>query len=309
MCESRTTSTVLMVRPRSFGYNAETAGTNAFLAAHASSVDEVEARAEREFDAFVELLEGRGVRVIACDDRPEPRTPDAVFPNNWVSFHADGRVVLYPMLAPSRRAEVRRDIIERVERACGVRWRVVDLTGLAERGEFLEGTGSLVLDRARRLAFACRSARTTPGALDAFASEMGYEVVAFDAVDPRGMPVYHTNVMMALGADFAVVCFDAIGADADRTIVRARLEDGGLDVIPITVAQRDRFAGNMLSVRTMGGAALIVMSRRALASLDRAHIGALERHGEIVAPDLETIEDVGGGSARCMLGEVFTPGA
>lgn len=308
MGEQRTTSIVLMIRPRSFGFNAETAGTNAFLAAHASAAPaEAERLAEKEFDAFAELLVSKGVRVLAYDDVPEPRTPDAVFPNNWISFHGDERAVLYPMLATNRRAEVRREVVERVERDLSAHWRTVDLTGLASRGAFLEGTGSLVLDRARHVAFACRSARTTPEGLATFAERMGYEIVAFDALDSRGTPVYHTNVMMALGDAFVVVCFDSMARDADRTRVRQRLDEGGLEIVPISVDQRDCFAGNMLAVRSEGGAPLIVMSRRALGSLEAAQVSTLERHGEIVAAGLETIEDIGGGSARCMLAEVFPP--
>ena len=308
MAEQQTTSTVLMIRPRSFGFNAETAGTNAFLAAHASSVTaEVERLAEAEFDAFAELLVSKGVRVLAYEDAPEPRTPDAVFPNNWVSFHADGRVVLYPMLALNRRAEVRRDIVGLVERELSAHWSTLDLTALAAQGHFLEGTGSLVLDRVRHVAYASRSPRTTPEGLATFSDRMGYEVVAFDALDSRGTPVYHTNVMMALGEAFAVVCFESVAGDADRARVRSRLEEGGFEIVTISIAQRDSFAGNMLALRNEAGDPFIVMSRRARGSLEPGQVSALERHGEIVAPGLEAIEDVGGGSARCMLAEVFLP--
>jgi hypothetical protein len=309
MAEPPTTDTVLMVRPAAFGHNAETAGTNAFVAPHAGELsDEAQRLARREFDALAGRLDDAGVRTVVVEDTPEPQTPDAVFPNNWVSFHGDGTVVLYPMLAPSRRTEVRPDVVALVERALGVRWaRVLDLTPLAERGAFLEGTGSLVLDRPARVAFACRSPRTTDEALAAFAGPLGYRVHAFHAHDQRGHGVYHTNVMMALGADFAVCCLGCVPDDGERDRLRRALGDGGRELIEISVPQRDRFAGNVLALRTTGGEPRVVLSARALASLDPPQRRALERHGGLVAPDLQTIEDVAGGGARCMLAEVFLP--
>jgi hypothetical protein len=304
---TQTTAAVLMIRPRSFGYNAETAATNAFLAPDAAArVGDIERRAEDEFDAFVDRLANAGVEVVVDHDTALPRTPDAVFPNNWISFHDSGHVVLYPMLAPSRRDEVRPDVVAHVERALGVRWPdVVDLTHLAQQGAFLEGTGSLVLDRPERLALACRSPRTTDDALAAFAQRMDHHILAFDAADPRGAPVYHTNVMMAIGETFAVACTECVPDPDQRRRLELALTRGGRELIHISIAQRDRFAGNVLALASASGDPLVALSRRALDSLDRDQRAALHRHGITVAPDLTTIEDVAGGSARCMLAEVF----
>lgn len=302
--------TVLMVRPAGFGFNEETAATNAFQQ-RATGADgrEVHSAAVREFDAMVTELRGAGVWVIVAEDAADGvRRPDAIYPNNWVSFHAgdrsgSGRAVLYPMMSPSRRAEVRREVVEMVGREVGVAWEVVDLTRLAERGVFLEGTGSMVLDRRARVAFAARSPRTTRAGLDAFCTEMGYRAVEFGAVDGRG-PVYHTNVVMAMGETVAVVCSESIADGRERAAVVGELRAGGREVVEISAAQRDEFAGNMLMLRSGWGGGVVVMSGTALASLTHDQRALLERHGTIVAPHLGTIERHGGGSARCMVCEV-----
>ncbi len=311
MASAQTTSTLLLIRPARFGANPETAPTNAFQGAPAElTPDEIHAAALAEFDAFGETLAASGIRTLVYDDDPSTPTPDAVFPNNWITFHESGHVVLYPMLAPSRRREVRRDVIDRVRYDLGVAWpHLVDLTPLAERGEFLEGTGSLVLDRPNRTAYACLSPRTTRGALDAFAKALGYEVVTFHSADPRGHACYHTNVMMNVGHDFAIICLDSIPDGGERRRVRARLESSGRTIIPITTGQRDRFAGNALEVSNRSAEPCIILSRQALGSLDDRQRDELARHARIISSPLETIETHGGGSARCMLAEVFIPTA
>jgi len=294
-----------MIRPARFGANPETADSNRFQQGGADAGAAEAAR--REFDGLVARLAAAGVKVVVAEDSPEPPKPDACFPNNWVSFHADGTVVLYPMMAPSRRAERRSEPIERL-RAAGFRIaRTLDLSGWEARGEFLEGTGSLVLDRCHRVAYACRSPRTTQAALDDFAARLGYRVVAFDACGPAGLPLYHTNVMMAVGEGFSVVCAEAIPDAALRAAVLRELRDSGHEPVVIGAAAMNGFAGNLLALRARDGSQVIAMSDAASASLPPDAHSALERHGRIVTAPIPVIERHGGGSVRCMIAEVFLP--
>ena len=233
----------------------------------------------REFDALARRLADAGIEVVVAEDSPEPAKPDACFPNNWVSFHADGSVVLYPMMAPSRRAERRREPIAAVERAGYRVARTIDLSPLEARGEFLEGTGSLVLDRPRRIAYACRSPRTTAGALAEFSAALGYRVVAFDALGPDGRPAYHTNVLMAIGEGFAVVCAESIAEAGPRAAVIEELGRDGREVIVIDAAEMNGFAGNLLALRARDGDPLIAMSEAALRALAPEKRRRIERHG------------------------------
>jgi hypothetical protein len=295
-----------MVRPARFGANPETAASNAFQRAPASGGPEILARARAEFDALVRVLRANGVEVVVVDDTVEPEKPDAVFPNNWVSFHAGGTVVLYPLLAPSRRREVRLDVLDELgRRGVFARRRLVDLRRRDEREGFLEGTGSLVLDRVARAAYACLSPRTSREMLARFERELGHAIIAFEAFDARGVAIYHTNVMMAVGTSVAVVCLDAIRDPADRREVRGRLEASGHELVPLALAQIDEFAGNLLELRSREGEALFVLSERARRALRRDQFDALQRHGRLVSAELDTIETHGGGSARCMIAEVF----
>ena len=303
--ERQSADAVLMIRPARFGSNPETADSNRFQ--HTEGIADAATAATREFDALARRLADAGVAVVVAEDSPAPAKPDACFPNNWVSFHADGTVVLYPMMAPSRRAERRREPIAAVERAGYRVVRTVDLSSLETRGEFLEGTGSLVLDRPRRTAYACRSPRTTAGAVAEFSAALGYRVVAFDANGPDGRPAYHTNVLMAIGQDFAVVCADSIVAAAARAAVVEELGRDGTDVIAIDTAEMNGFAGNLLALRTRGGDPLIAMSDAALRALAPEKLRRIERHGTILAVGIPTIERLGGGSVRCMLAELFLP--
>jgi hypothetical protein len=254
-----------------------------------------------------DMLVRAGVQVHTFNDDPSPTTPDAVFPNNWVSFHADGTRILYPMLAVNRRKEVRIDWIEQLQDQIGVKWEhTVDLRPLGEAGHFLEGTGSLILDRRLRVAYAALSPRTTREGLAAFASATGYEVVAMQA-ESGGHPIYHTNVMMCLGREHAMVCLDTIPIDHERRDLLTRLDRSGFEVIEIDPTQMAQFAGNQITLADAEGNPQIVMSQRALASLTPAQVKRLERHGNIWAPCLDTIELYGGGSARCMVAEVAPP--
>jgi hypothetical protein len=303
--EAQCADAVLMVRPAAFGANPETAASNRFQQAGATPAD-AEA-ALREFDGFAERLEAAGVEVIVAADSPSPPKPDACFPNNWVSFHADGSVVLYPMMAPSRRAERREAPVERVASAGFRIARRIDLSPLEARGEFLEGTGSLVLDRPNRIAYACRSPRTTPAALADFASALGYRVVAFGALGPDARPAYHTNVMMAVGEGFAVVCADSIPDARERAAVLGELERTGHAIVAIDAAEMNGFAGNLLALRSRHGEPLIAGSAAAWSALAPDKRRRLEGQGALVSAAIPTIERLGGGSVRCMLAEVFLP--
>jgi hypothetical protein len=303
--ESQSADAVLMVRPACFGTNPETADSNRFQ--HAERIADDAILAVREFDGLVRRLADAGVEVVAVEDPPEPAKPDACFPNNWVSFHADGTVVLYPMLAPSRRAERRAEHLAAVERAGFRIARTVDLSALEAHGEFLEGTGSLVLDRVARVAYACWSPRTTADALARFCAALGYRAVAFDALGPDGRPVYHTNVLMAVGAGFAVLGAGAIPDPAQRAAVLDELADSGHEVIEIDVDEVSHFAGNLLALRARDGGARIALSETAWRALAPAKRARLERHGSIVVAPIPTIEWEGGGSVRCMIAEIFLP--
>jgi hypothetical protein len=303
--EAQCAAAVLMVRPAHFGSNPETAESNRFQHAGAGTGESV--AAAREFDTLAARLADAGVEVVVADDSPEPVKPDACFPNNWVSFHADGSVVLYPMLAPSRRAERRPEPVDEVERAGFRVSRTIDLSPLERRGEFLEGTGSLVLDRPARTAYVCLSPRTTPAALAQFSSALGYRTVEFDALGPDGRPAYHTNVLMAVGEGVAVLCAEAISDEVRRAAVVAALAASGHEVIEIDVAEMGSFAGNLLMLRARDGGARVALSEAAWQGLAAQKRRRLERHGGIVATPIPTIEWLGGGSVRCMLAEIFLP--
>ena len=298
-----------MVRPARFGFNPQTAASNAFQHAGDSTVHppEVHEAALREFDALAERLANAGVRVIMAHDTVDPPKPDAIFPNNWVSFHRDGTVVLYPMMAINRRLERREEVIHEVAAAGTFRiTRTVDLCHHEDRGRYLEGTGSLVLDRPRHVAYANVSPRTDLDALGEFAQQLDYDLVTFESVDAAGRPVYHTNVMMAIGGDFAVVCSESILELRCRDAVHATLRASGREIIEITLAQMQAFAGNALELAPPGSR-VIALSSTAWASLQPRQRRALERHGEVLAADIPVIERFGGGGVRCMLAEVHLP--
>ncbi|HXS80339.1 MAG TPA: arginine deiminase-related protein [Gammaproteobacteria bacterium] len=306
MTEQQTSGAVLMVRPAQFGSNAETAGSNFFQRAGASASDAAQ-RAQREFDALALALASAGVRVHQFAGQRGETLPDEVFPNNWVSLHADGTAVLYPMLAASRRRERRRDILDALVDSCGYRIdRVVDLTHLEARGEYLEGTGSVVLDRAARVAYACLSPRTHLDALHELARALRYEVVPFTAVDRERRPIYHTNVMLSVGTRFAALCTAAIADAGERRSVVARLEASGRELVDLSQAELEGFACNLLELAGAGGP-VIALSAAALRTLAAPTRAALERHGRLVTADIPTIERLGGGSVRCMLAEVALP--
>jgi len=299
---------VLMIRPAAFGWNPETAGSNRFQRQESLEPGLASRRATQEFDACAQALLEAGVGVHVFEDRPEPRCPDAVFPNNWVSLHHDGTVVLYPMLAASRRRERRMDLLAALEHRGGFQVsRLVDLSYHELGGRFLEGTGSVVFDHANRIAYACLSPRTDAAVLGELCEELGYAPEPFTATDTAGTPVYHTNVLLALGQRLAIVCAEAIGG-GDRDRVLAALGHNGRRIIAISREQMSRFAGNALELRGARGRVVLAMSERAYASLGeeaRNTIGGCV--DEVVRVGVPTIEDIGGGSVRCMLAEVHLP--
>ena len=299
---SQTTDTVLMVSPVAFDYNEETAVNNAFQEEDNQSNTAEEAR--KESDAYIKLLEDNGINVIAVEDTKKPHTPDSVFPNNWFSTHDDGTLVLYPMFAENRRLERKPAALEAIE-ANFDEERVVDLTHYEEEGLFLEGTGSMVLDRVNKIAYACESPRTNRTVLEDFCKQLGYSPVLFKAVGADGTEIYHTNVMMHVGTDVAVVCLEAIQDEAQRTEVKESIEGTGKTIVEITFDQMNHFAGNMLELHNKDGQPCLVMSLAAYNSLTKEQVEFLESKMTLITPDLECIEQNGGGSARCMIAEIF----
>jgi hypothetical protein len=293
-----------MIRPVSFTFNAQTAVNNAFQ----SSEDTANAqqRALNEFDQFVAILRKNGVDVIVIDDTPQPHTPDSIFPNNWVSFHHDGTVLLYPMYAENRRAERKPQVLERISSQFRVD-RKIDLSKYENDGLFLEGTGSMVLDRDNRIAYACLSPRTNSTVLKDFCKQMNYTPVLFDAVDENGSPIYHTNVMMCVADKFVVICTDSIRNHDQRAGTEKVILQSGKQIIPITYQQMNQFAGNMLQVETRDGEKLLIMSTQAFKSLNAEQVKTLTGFNRIIHSSLNTIEKNGGGSARCMMAEVHLP--
>jgi hypothetical protein len=297
-----------MVRPAGFGCNAQTAPSNAFQARPGLPAgQDLQGVALGEFHGLAERLERAGVEVLVAPDSAEPPKPDAIFPNNWVSFHRDGTVALYPMLAPNRRWERRDEILQQVVREGGFRVsRTVDLTHRESEDKYLEGTGSLVLDRIHRVAYACSSPRTDLDVLGEFAQQLDYEVISFDAVDAGGSAVYHTNVLMAVGTEFAVVCSDSIVSDAHRAAVLSKLRSTGHAIVEISAAQMAQFAANVLELAAPNGK-LIALSTTALACLAPSQRRALESRASLLPVQIPTIERIGGGGVRCMLAEIHLP--
>jgi hypothetical protein len=305
MTNQQTTSTILMIRPVNFGFNEQTAGSNAFQNQNAEQ-QQVQDKALKEFDGFVKILRNNGVEVIVIDDTIEPHTPDSIFPNNWVSFHSDGTVFLYPMMAENRRLERREDIIMQLEDEFKVK-HVIDLSRYEHDHKFLEGTGSMVLDRENKLAYACLSPRTDKEVLDQFCLESGYTPVLFHAVDENGMDIYHTNVLMCVGSSFVVICLDSVKDVAEKENVVNVIRASKKQLIPISFDQMNHFAGNMLEVQNKAGESLIVMSESAWGSLNYEQKAILSSFSKPVYADISTIESNGGGSARCMMAEVHLP--
>ncbi len=304
------TNTIMMIKPVGFRYNEQTAVNNYYQKVLANlTAEQTQENALSEFNAFVDKLRNAGVNVVVVEDTEYPDTPDSIFPNNWVSFHENGIVGLYPMYAENRRDERREDIFDTLVDEHGFSIEEIkDFTEFEEHDKFLEGTGSVVLDRENKICYAAISIRTDEIAVMQFCREFGYRPVCFTAnqdVDGERMAIYHTNVMMCVADTFAVICLDTIDDEMERENVAENLKETAKEIIEITEEQNQRFAGNMLQV--MGDKPYLVMSNSAYNSLSESQIKTIEKHCPIIYSSLDTIEACGGGSARCMMAEIFLP--
>jgi len=291
-----------MVRPARFAFNEETAKNNYFQ--QKTGQVKVAEKALEEFDAFVHLLRRNDVEVFVMQDTEEPWTPDSLFPNNWFSSHLSGELVLYPLFAENRRWERKPHVLDFLRRKMN-HTKLIDLTPWEEKGEFLEGTGSMVLDRDKRIAYCCRSPRSSEKVLADFCSRMNFDAVVFDAVDKNGNLIYHTNVMMEVGTQVAVVCLESIREGEEREKVMSRLSETGKIIVEISPGQVEHFAGNMLELKSRNGFPLMVMSAAARKALTIQQEKVIATYNKILSPELSTIETNGGGSARCMVAELF----
>ena len=303
-------STLLMIEPIAFEFNYQTAENNYFQQLANSSVSTVQEKAHQEFLQMVAILQNKGIDLIVMSDTLEPHTPDSIFPNNWISFHETGEVVLYPMFAPNRRAERRYKILKQIEKDGFIIQDVLDYAPFEHQGIFLEGTGSMVLDRVNRIAYAALSERTHLSLFLQFCEELRFTPCYFYAnqtVETKRLPIYHTNVMMSIGDRYAVICLDSIDDATEKQTVVRSLRDSGKEIIEITESQMNHFAGNMLQVENRKGEKIATISETAYQSLTAKQIEQLSAFNEIVSIPVPVIEKAGGGSVRCMLAEIFLP--
>ncbi|KJD32560.1 amidinotransferase [Tamlana nanhaiensis] len=306
----QTTNAILMIRPVNFRMNEQTAVNNYFQDAISKENSAINAQAQQEFDAFVQKLRGVGVHVVVVNDRAETDTPDSIFPNNWVSFHANGDVGLYPMFAENRRLERREDILETLEAEGFLINNIIDYTSAEDEHIFLEGTGSVILDRANQKAYCALSARADEDLFIEFCEDFEFLPIIFTAyqsVNGKRKPIYHTNVMMCLAETFAVICLGCIDDKKERKAIIKSLKEDQKEIIDLTEAQVAQFAGNMLQVTGANNERYLVMSESAHKALTPIQIKTIEKHCKILSSSLTTIETCGGGSARCMMAEVFLP--
>ena len=304
----QTASTVLMVEPIAFGYNAQTALYNYFQVDQKD--DNIQTKALDEFKSFSDKLKSKGINVISIKDTLEPHSPDSIFPNNWVSFHNDGKVVLYPMFAPNRRVERRTDILETLKVKGFEITEIEDLSHFENQQKFLEGTGSMIFDHDHKIAYGSVSLRLDEELFRQFCTKFGFRPVVFHSYQNAGgerLPIYHTNVMMCVADKFVVICLECIDDELEREKVQEVIKSTQKEIIEISEDQMQQFAGNMLQVQNEAGEKFLVMSESAYRSLTAQQISAIEKYCEIIYSDLNTIETNGGGSARCMLAEVFLP--
>ena len=304
----QTASTVLMVEPIAFGYNAQTAENNYFQVEQKDA--DIQTKALEEFNNFADKLKSKGINVISVKDTLEPHSPDSIFPNNWVSFHNDGKVVLYPMFAPNRRVERRTDILETLKVKGFEITEIEDLSHFENQQKFLEGTGSMIFDHDHNIAYGSVSLRLDEELFRQFCTKFGFRPVVFHSYQNAGgerLPIYHTNVMMCVADKFVVICLECIDDELEREKVQEVIKSTQKEIIEISEDQMQQFAGNMLQVQNEAGEKFLVMSESAYRSLTAQQISAIEKYCEIIYSDLNTIETNGGGSARCMLAEVFLP--
>ena len=302
----QTSKNILLIRPSSFAFNNETAASNAFQVELDESVEEIKQKKLQEFDAFVNTLKSKGVNVIVFDDTIHPEKPDAIFPNNWVSFHADGTVILYPMFAPNRRHERRLDIIDSLRKDFEVT-KILDLSKYEKESRYLEGTGSIIFDHLNKIAYACLSPRTDKDLFVEVCDYLNYKPIYFYAHDKSGKEIYHTNVMMCIGEEYSVICLGSITNQGERAFVIKSLTETGHQVIDITFEQMKHFAGNMLAIQTNTNSNILALSQSSFNCLTTIQKNEIEKYSELVPLSIKTIETIGGGSARCMIAEVFLP--
>ncbi|MCE3259812.1 MAG: amidinotransferase [Bacteroidetes bacterium] len=299
----QSTDTILLIKPSGFVFNTQTASSNSFQNEIRS--EGIAQKAIEEFENFRATLDSKGIRVIAVDDTPSPQKPDAVFPNNWISFHPDGTVVLYPMAAANRRLERRQDIIDLLREKFEIK-KIIDLSNYESENKFLEGTGSIVFDHVGKIAYACLSPRTDKDLLIEVCKLLNYKPVYFYSHDKNGKEIYHTNVMMCIGEKFAVICSESISDKEERASVLSSLQATGHEIIDIRFPQMNAFAGNMLCVKNKEGKTFLVMSQSAFQSLTHVQEHQLRKYSELLPIPIPTIETIGGGSARCMIAEIFS---
>ncbi|HVX51724.1 MAG TPA: arginine deiminase-related protein [Chitinophagaceae bacterium] len=297
-------TTILMIRPAAFGYNTETAANNVFQSATMLSQEEVQQKAVQEFDVFAEALRKKGINVIVVQDSPLPVKPDAIFPNNWFCTLQDGTIAVFPMYAPNRRLEKRDDMLETLMNEYDAK-DVEDWSEYEAENLFLEGTGSMIIDHANKLIYACLSPRTNKTVLGKFANAHGYKAITFTATDENGVQVYHTNVIMHIGETYAVICLESIPDETERIAVSQLLTTTGHEIIPITLQQVHAYAGNMLQVKNSKGKKFTILSRQAFKALTGGQKDILKIHTTLLPVDIPTIETIGGGSVRCMMAEIF----
>lgn len=302
---TQSTDSVLMIRPRRFYPNPETAADNAFQRDADRDLDALTLAARNEFDAAVQRLRTAGLNVHVFEDTAEPEKPDAVFPNNWISTHHDGRIALFPMYSPLRRLERRQNIVDELRKHYRVT-QIIDYSAFEDEGCCLEGTGSLVLDHVNKIAYVSLSNRSNPKVIQRFADDFGYEAVTFTSLGSNGQPIYHTNVMMCIGTSFAMIGLDIIPNKAERRQVRARLEKTGKEIVELSSDQIANFAGNAIELHDQDGEKLLVLSSRAARVFTEEQRDTLSRYTRIVPLELPTIE-LGGGSARCMIATIHLP--
>ncbi len=304
---TQSASAVLMVRPANFGFNEETAASNAFQHNDPSvSKEEIQKAAIKEFDDFVKKLQSKQIEVLVFEEKYHPNRTDAIFPNNWISMHSDARVILYPMESVNRRLERNNEILDLLETKFEID-EVLNLSQHEKQDKFLEGTGSIIFDYQYRKAYACRSSRTDEELFKQLTGTIGFSPVTFDAVDAQGKAIYHTNVMMAIGTGYAVVCLASIHRPAERELVRIELAQTKHEIIDISYDQLNAFAGNMLEVKNKDGQEYLVMSQTAFDSLSNDQIKQISKYAEPLPVNIPTIEKIGGGSARCMMAAVHLP--
>lgn len=301
----QSTSHILMVRPVCFGFNSETVSSNSFQQYTAFNADEIAIRARKEFDNAVIKLKQAGINVNVADDNLNPVKPDAVFPNNWISFAHDGTAYVFPMCASNRQAEVRVEIIDTLRLKYQIK-QIIDLREFAAH-RYLEGTGSIVFDHIHRIAYASLSERTNDALLDKFCNMAGYDKFIFHSYDKQQNPIYHTNVLMSIASTFAVICLGAIPDGSERSMLENKIRNSGREIIEISMEQMANYAGNMIGLSNDKNETLIVMSAKAEKSLSSVQKKEIMKYANIITLDIPTIETVGGGSARCMIAEIFCP--